>query len=217
MTKNSILNSCCSTSANLRESLSWTIANIHAKDWATGTGGNFSAVLNRDPLTLLMAPSGVDKGLIQPADLIEVDAKGKVIQGNGRASAETYLHLAIIEKMGAGAVLHTHSIFSTLLSEHFCPQGKLTISGYEMLKGLEGIITHEEIINIPILPNSQNMHQLQHDIRSLLHDKPCFYGLCLSGHGLYTWGDTLFQARRHLEILEFLFELTYRKLTLAIG
>jgi len=201
---------------DFRECLSWAITNIHAKGWATGTGGNFSVVSNRDPLTLLMTPSGINKGSVQPADLIEVDSNGKVIQGNGLASAETQLHLAIVEATGAGAVLHTHSIFSTLLSEKFYKQGKLIISNYEMLKGLEGIQTHNETIHVPILPNSQDMYQLRQDIRPLLERKPCLYGFCLSGHGLYTWGNTLFQARRHLEILEFLFELTYCKLALPV-
>jgi methylthioribulose-1-phosphate dehydratase len=199
-------------STDLSEALCWVISDLHAKGWATGTGGNFSAVLASDPLTLLMAPSGVDKGLVKPADLIQVNAAGEVIQGEGRASAETLLHLAIAQTTGAGAILHTHSFFSTLLSEAFCSQGELTLTGYEMLKGLEGITSHEAIVHLPILPNSQDMHHLSQAILPLLKTAP--YGFLLAGHGLYTWGSTLFQARRHLEILEFLFELTYRKLTL---
>ncbi len=137
-----------------------------------------------------------------------------MIQGKGRASAETLLHLAIVETTGAGAVLHTHSVFNTLLSEHFLDQGKLVLSGYEMLKGLEGVQTHEAVVRIPILPNSQDMQSFSQTVRLLLSATSLTYGFLVAGHGLYTWGDTLFQARRHLEILEFLFELTYRKLTL---
>src|SRR5438132_7105064 len=32
----------------------------HARGWALGTSGNFSAVLGRDPLRLAITPSGVD-------------------------------------------------------------------------------------------------------------------------------------------------------------
>ena len=201
-------------SSNLREALSWVIQDIYEQGWAQGTGGNFSAVSSHTPLTLLMAPSGVDKGMVQPKDLIEVNQQGEVIQGKGRASAETLLHLAIVETTGAGAVLHTHSVFNTLLSEHFLDQGKLVLSGYEMLKGLEGVQTHEAVVRIPILPNSQDMQSFSQTVRLLLSATSLTYGFLVAGHGLYTWGDTLFQARRHLEILEFLFELTYRKLTL---
>ena len=200
-------------SPDQREALSWVIKDIHGRGWATGTGGNFSAVASRDPLTLLMAPSGVDKGMVAPADLIRVDQQGAVIEGSGKASAETLLHLAIVEATGAGAVLHTHSVFNTLLSTVYAAQGSITLAGYEMLKGLEGVTTHEATVQIPVLPNTQDMKQLSQDVRPLLQEAQA-WGLLLAGHGLYVWGDTLFQARRHLEILEFLFELTYRKLTI---
>lgn len=201
-------------SPDQREALSWVITEIHSKGWATGTGGNFSAVASRDPLTLLMAPSGVDKGRVAPSDLIEVNQQGDVIVGTGKSSAETLLHLAIVEATGAGAVLHTHSVFNTLLSVVYAAQGTVTLAGYEMLKGLEGITTHNTTVQIPILPNSQDMAQVSQEIRPLLQQEPHPYGVLLAGHGLYTWGNTLFQARRHLEILEFLFELTYRKLAI---
>ncbi|MEM8807212.1 MAG: methylthioribulose 1-phosphate dehydratase [Cyanobacteria bacterium P01_G01_bin.38] len=202
------------TSSDLREALSWVIADIHAKGWARGTGGNFSAVIDQKPTTLLMAPSGVDKGLVQPDALLEVNDKGKVIAGNGKASAETPLHLAIVSATQARAVLHTHSIFGTLLSMHYAPLGEIVFSGYEMLKGLEGVHSHDDRISLPIMPNSQDMKQLSQDVKHLLKQHPNLHGLLLAGHGLYTWGETLFQARRHVEILEFFFELAYHKLAL---
>ena len=194
-----------------RAALSWVIQDIHQRGWATGTGGNFSLVLRHEPLRLLMAPSGVDKGLVAATDLVEVDAQGKITQGTGRASAETLLHLAIIKVTGAAAVLHTHSVFGTLLSTIYRAQGELAIAGYEMLKGLEGITSHTATVRIPILPNSQNMTQLSQDVAELLQQNPSSHGVLLAGHGLYTWGNSLFQARRHLEILEFFFELLYRQ------
>ena len=88
---------------------------LHRRGWCDGTGGNFSVVVEQEPLRLLMAPSGVDKGSVQAQDLIEVNRNGDVIRGVGRASAETLLHLRIIDCCGAGAVLHTHSLSATLL------------------------------------------------------------------------------------------------------
>lgn len=199
---------------DLRQDLSQTIQGIHARFWATGTGGNFSVVSQREPLRLLMAPSGVDKGSVQPAHLIEVDDQGRVVAGQGRVSAETQLHLQIVQSVKAGAVLHTHSIFNTLLSEYYQSNQSLTLIGYEMLKGLEGIQTHQGAITLPILANSQDIVALSQMVGVILSEKPDTYGILLAGHGLYTWGKTLFEARRHLEILEFLLELTYRKLTL---
>jgi len=189
------------------------MAAIHQRGWCDGTGGNFSVVLSWAPLMLLMAPSGVDKGAVAPADLIVVDERGQVVRGSGKASAETLLHLAIVSSTHAGAVLHTHSQAATLLSRlEEQRAGQVVVEGLEMLKGLEGIRSHVGQVAIPILPNSQNMEQLSVAARPLLAQAP--HGLLISGHGLYAWGATLAQAQRHLEILEFLLEQRWRQLLL---
>ena len=208
----------------LADELTAAMAAIHARGWCDGTGGNFSCVLQRDPLHLLMAPSGVDKGQVQPADLIVVDAAGQVLEGRGKASAETALHLEIVARCGAGAVLHTHSQAATLLSRRALvdprpgqdsdskPDGVVLVEGLEMLKGLEGISTHATSIEIPVLANDQNLPRLSQRAGPLLGDAP--QGLLIAGHGLYAWGPSLSQAIRHLEILEFLLEQSWRQLLL---
>ncbi len=200
---------------NTREALAWAIADIHAKGMAQGTGGNFSAVIDAEPTCLLMSPSGVDKGMIAPAALIEIDHTGQVVSGEGAASAETLLHLKIAAMTGAKAVFHTHSIFGTLLSMHALKQKKLEFFGYEMLKGIEGVKTHETLVELPIIENSQDMRSLSQTADQLLTQKPHIYAFLVAGHGLYVWGNSLFQTRRHLEIFEFLLELTYRNLVLS--
>ena len=192
------------------------MAAIHRRGWCDGTGGNFSCVLQREPLQLLMAPSGVDKGSVAPEALILVDGTGQVQRGAGKASAETLLHLAIVESTGAGAVLHTHSQAGTLLSRHYGPAkdavGWLELSDLEMLKGLHGIQTHATQVAVPVLANNQDLHQLSDRARPLLADAP--HGLLIAGHGLYAWGVDLPEAERHLEILEFLLEQHWRQLLL---
>jgi len=209
----------------LADELTAAMAAIHARGWCDGTGGNFSCVRQTDPLELLMAPSGVDKGQVQPADLIVVDAAGQVIGGSGKASAETALHLEIVGRCGAGAVLHTHSQAATLLSRRALaeprrrgpdsnpkPDGVVLVEGLEMLKGLAGISTHATSIEIPVLANDQNLPRLSQRAGPLLGDAP--QGLLIAGHGLYAWGQSLSQAIRHLEILEFLLEQSWRQLLL---
>lgn len=107
--------------SELARELCGVMARIHQRGWCDGTGGNFSCVVSQAPLQLLMAPSGVDKGLVQPQELLLVDAQGEVLVGEGRASAETLLHLQIVRCTGAGAVLHTHSQAGTLLSALWDP------------------------------------------------------------------------------------------------
>jgi methylthioribulose-1-phosphate dehydratase len=205
----------------LASALSKAMANIHQRGWCDGTGGNFSCVLERDPLLLLMAPSGVDKGTVAPRDLIQVSASGEVLAGKGKASAETALHVEIVNCCGAGAVLHTHSQAGTLLSQwvlekagppEACAQSHLELRDLEMLKGLEGITTHACSVNIPVCANDQDLPALSKRVRPMLSGAP--HGVLIAGHGLYAWGRNLGSAVRHLEILEFLLEQRWRRLLL---
>lgn len=196
----------------LAQQLTHAMAAIHGRGWCDGTGGNFSCVLEREPLQLLMAPSGVHKGRVRPEQLIVVDKDAQVRRGSGKASAETLLHLAIVEETGAGAVLHTHSQAATLLSQRIGQHhaAELLLTDLEMLKGLEGVGTHATGVALPVLPNDQNLERLSGTARPLLKDAP--QGLLIAGHGLYAWGQDLPTAERHLEILEFLLEQRWRQL-----
>jgi methylthioribulose-1-phosphate dehydratase len=182
----------------------------YARGWALGTSGNFSAVVNRDPLRLAITTSGVDKGTLSAGEIVEIDEQGKVVAGSGRPSAEASLHLAIARGRGAGAVLHTHSIWSTILSDAVTQDG-VAIEGYEMLKGLDGVATHEHREWLPILDNTQDWAIAVPKVEAMLIEQPKTHGFLIRRHGLYTWGRDLAEARRHMEILEFLFEVIARK------
>src|SRR5262245_16509682 len=123
----------------------------YGRGWALGTSGNFSAVLSLEPLRLLITPSGADKARLEAAQIVEVDEEGRILSGAGRPSDETRLHLAVVRACGARAVIHTHSVWSTLLSEAHAGTGGVVLEGYEMLKGLAGVSTHEHRERLPVL------------------------------------------------------------------
>lgn len=185
--------------------------NFYARGWVLGTSGNFSAVVRQEPLRLAITPSGVDKGALTPDQILEIDGNGKVLNGSSRPSDEAQLHLAVVRVRGAGAVLHTHSIWSTILSEACGGEGGVSIEGYEMLKGLEGVRTHEHREWLPIVENAQDMAALARIIEETLAQHPATHGFLIRRHGLYTWGRRLAEAKRHVEILEFLLEAEGRK------
>jgi methylthioribulose-1-phosphate dehydratase len=178
-----------------------------------GTSGNFSAVVSGRPLRLAITATGLDKGALDAQQFLEIDEAARVVRGNGLPSAETGLHLAIVRARRAGAVLHTHSLWSTLLSEVFSTDGAVALEGFEMLKGLRGVPTHEHREILPIIENSQDISQLAEKVQSLLERDPAIHGFLLRRHGLYTWGQDLAEAKRHVEILEFLLEILGRSRT----
>jgi len=183
---------------------------FHSRGWVLGTSGNFSAVVAEDPLRIAITVSGADKGALSHRDIIEIDGNCQVVSGVGRPSDEARLHVAVVKNRGAKAVLHTHSVWGTMLSQIWFAKGGLSIEGYEMLKGLGGIRTHEHREWLPIIENSQDMSELASEVTSTLERNPEVHAFMLRRHGLYTWGADLAEANRHVEILEFLLEVTAR-------
>jgi methylthioribulose-1-phosphate dehydratase len=188
---------------------------FYARNWVMGTSGNFSAVVSRRPLQLAITASSVHKGALTPSQVVRLDDKGRIIgRTSHRPSAEALLHVEIVRRRGAGAVLHTHSVWATLLSDVHASRGGVLLEGYEMLKGLDGIDTHEHHEWIPIIDNDQDIARLSARLGEALDRHPTAKALHLRRHGLYTWGATLTDAERHIEILEFLFETVGRTATL---
>ena len=185
---------------------------FYARGWALGTSGNFSAVVARKPLRLAITASSLPKGALTSDDILQCDEQGHVVGRGGKPSAETLLHVEVVRRRGAGAVLHTHSVWSTMLSESWAgrAEGALVIEGYEMLKGLAGVTSHDHRELVPILENDQDIPRLAGRVGRTLDRYPEAHAFLLRRHGLYTWGETLAEAERHVEILEFLFEVVGR-------
>lgn len=181
---------------------------FHSRGWSVGTSSNYSVVLGRAPLRLLITASGRDKARLDTTDFTIVDADGQRIdQAAPRPSAETPLHVVLALRPEIGAVLHTHSVPATVLSDVHFGNRAVQIAGYEMLKGLSGVTTHDTRVAIPILDNDQDMPAMAEAVARRLGESSLQHAFLVRGHGLYTWGRDLDEARRHVEILEFLFEV----------
>ena len=182
---------------------------FYARGWVLGTSGNFSAVLSHTPLRLAITASSLPKGTLRSSDILQCDGHARVVgRSSRRPSAETRLHVEIARRRTAGAVLHTHSVWSTMLSDAWAAgaDAGVAIEGYEMLKGLAGVTSHEHREFVPVVDNDQDMTRLAVRVGETLERHPNAHAFLLRRHGLYTWGATMADAERHVEILEFLFE-----------
>jgi methylthioribulose-1-phosphate dehydratase len=188
---------------------------FYERGWVFGTSGNFSAVIAREPMRLAITSTGLDKGALDASSFIEIDERAHVVRGSGKPSAEALLHTTIVRELGVGSVLHTHSVASTVLSGVHAARGGIEIRGYEMLKGFEGVRTHEHREWLPILENSQDMTELSGRVAKLLRENRGVHGFLLRKHGLYTWGATVQEAKRHVEILEFLLDVLVKASSVA--
>ncbi len=181
-----------------------------ARGWVPATAGNFSVRL--DGAHAVVTRSGIDKGNVGAGDVAVVPLAGPIPAG---MSAETPLHLARYRADArVGAVVHVHTLAATVLSRADRAAGAVRFAGFEMQKALTGVTTHESAVDLPIFDNDQDTAALAERVEARIatSDVP---GYLLAGHGLYAWGATMNDARRHLEGLEFLLACTLEERRIA--
>lgn len=165
------------------------------------TAGNVSVLVERDPLVAAMSPSGVDKGQLKPADFIRIGTDAKPFPPDARKpSDEALLHMRIYQSTGCQAVCHGHPQHATALS--LGGDRELVSRGVEMQKAFAGTTTHQGERRIPIVENSQDMEELASFV--IAARQPQVPAVIVRGHGVYAWGNSIREAGRHLETVEWL-------------
>lgn len=191
-----------------------TARELGALGWTPATSGNFSMRVGPSPYAAITV-SGCDKRHAGVDDVMLVDGDGQAVSGTSRPSAETALHLQIYRRFpDAGMVLHTHSRIQSVASRLYADRGLVRLQGWELQKALDGHTTHDDVVDIPVFPNTQHMPELVARIDAWLDSGRPLQAYLIAGHGLYTWGHDADQARRHLDALEFLLgcEMDLRRL-----
>ena len=192
--------------------------------WAPATAGNYSARLGGDRIAI--TASGCHKGHLTTQDIMVIDLTGQPIATTQKSSAETLLHVQLMADFPAiGAVLHTHSIASTVLSMVDPQRRQIDFAGYELVKAFDGYHSHETTAVVPIFDNSQDMTVLAAQVHDHLRQHPPSLGApkgaagipgyLIRGHGVYTWGADMAAAKRHVEGLEFLFACELERLRIG--
>lgn len=194
------------------DSIISNVRELADRGWTPATSSNFSERLDERHAAITV--SGRDKGRLVRDDIMVVDLDGRPVATDRRSSAETLLHTQLYARYpDIGCVLHTHSQTQTVASRLFAGAGHVRLEGYELLKAFRGNETHDTALDLPVLPNSQDMPTLAAQVDALLDAQP-MWGYLIDGHGLYAWGRDMAEARRHLEAFEFLLgcELELRRL-----
>lgn len=197
------------------------------KGLVPATSGNFSARLENQEI--LISVSGKDKATLAEGDLMLVDFLGRakasnlkeddenaengIVQTSLKPSAETLLHTQVYKTFpNAKFIAHFHSSSSAVLSKVLLKQGikALKLEGFELLKALSGVSTHDHTEILPIFPNNQDIEKLadliQPVIDKLANSEKPLHAYLLAGHGLYTWGNTVRETIRHVDALNTLIE-----------
>lgn len=85
--------------------------------YTLGTGGNLS-IYDRKQELLAMTPSGIPFPEIEVEDIVVMKLDGTIVEGDRKPSSEWVMHKLFYERRtDINAVIHGHTIYSTVLAE----------------------------------------------------------------------------------------------------
>ncbi|NKB87985.1 MAG: class II aldolase/adducin family protein [Acidobacteria bacterium] len=149
--------------------------------------GNLSVRL--DDSLILTTPTGAHKGRLAPEEMVVVDASGTTV-GQGKASSEVKLHLAIYEERAdVGAIVHAHPPTATGYAVAGVPLPHGALAESTALFGC-----------VPVAPyGTPSTAALADSVREPVRT---FDAILLANHGAVTVGQDLNEAKERMVQLE---------------
>ncbi len=192
-----------SSEKNKGKILCYLLREFYKLGWCTGSGGGIS--IRESENTILIAPSGVHKELVEENDLFLMDLQGNVIEGNTnlKCSECTPLFLHAFNLRNAGAVLHTHSIYALMVTLLY--DTEFQCIDLEMIKGIVGH-KNTDWLRVPIIENTEYENDLAESLKNAIIAYPRSYAVLVKNHGVYIWGPTWEKAKIHAEVYDYLFK-----------
>jgi methylthioribulose-1-phosphate dehydratase len=177
---------------------------LYNKGWFPATSGNLSYKLHENPLMFAITSSGKDKGTVTHEDVIFVNKDAEPVEKTRlKPSAETKIHSQIYQKTDAGCVIHIHTVNNNFISSLYFDEGKVKLKDMEMIKALD-IWEENAEVEIPIVENFFDLDKLAEETGKAINQK--VPAVLIKNHGIYSWGRNEFEAKRHIEAFEFMFE-----------
>jgi L-fuculose-phosphate aldolase len=162
---------------------------LYDRGYVAANDGNISMKVGENHL--LVTPSGVSKGRMQPEMLLVTDLEGHVLEGDRHPSSETKMHLAVYRnRPDVKAVVHAHPAVSTAFA--VCRQGLEEPYLAELIVGLGKVPCTQEfaMLSTDEVPESVIPYLEEHN------------ALLLANHGVLSWGEDLWQAFDRMETVE---------------
>lgn len=166
-----------------------------------GTGGNIS-IYNREKQLMAISPSGIDYYKIKPEDVVILDLKGNIVDGDKMPSSEVEMHRVFYERRDdIDSIIHTHTMYATTLA---CLGWDLPSVHY--MVAVAGInVRCSKYATFGTKELAENAFEAMKDRKAVI----------LANHGLLAGANDLLNAFNITEEIEYCAELYYR--TKCIG
>lgn len=168
-----------------------------------GTSGNVSAI-DRSRNIVYIKPSGVSYKKLKKKDIVGVDLKGKIVEGNLNPSVDLPHHLYLYKHMPeVRSVIHTHSTCATAFA--------MAGSSIPVYSTAHADIFGKEIPCTPYVDN-QGDHIGKIILKHFQSDCPA---ILLGKHGVFIFEETVDKAIKTAIMLEYVAKTTKEALELA--
>lgn len=173
---------------NLKKQIVEVGKRMYDRGYVASNDGNISAKV--DDESVLVTPTGVSKGFIEPEMMVHVDLEGNVLNGDKKASSEVFMHLQVYkDRPDVKSVCHSHPPYAT---------------GYAVAGiSLEKLVLPEVVIALGGIPlveyGTPGTDEFYKPLIPLLKDYDAFL---LANHGALTVGKDVLSAYHKMETLE---------------
>jgi len=161
---------------------------VYNRNFVASNDGNISARV--DQRRVIITPSGVSKGFLEPNDLIVINYEGQVLEGRKKPSSELFMHLRIYrERPDVNGVVHAHPPKATGFAVAGIPLTQCVLP--EVIVALGGIPLAEY--------GTPGTDEFYEPVLKYLKDYEAFL---LENHGALTIGPDVMAAYYRMETLE---------------
>lgn len=160
---------------------------LYDRNITVSAGGNMSVRISEKEI--LITPSGRNKGLLTPEDLVKMDIDGNVISG-GKPSIEHKFHLELYKaNPETNAVIHCHPLNCVALAVKGDP--------------IRSCLTPEGVLLLGKVPMVRYETPGSKELVDAVMDYPHAKAMLMERHGALTQGKNLEEAYDRMEELEF--------------
>jgi len=161
---------------------------VHERGFVAAMDGNLSVRL--DSKRILITPTCVSKGAMQPRDMVIVDPEGKRVAGRRNVTSEVGMHLLIYRmRPDVRAIVHAHPPTAT----GFAAAGM----------ALTEPLVCEVVMGLGCIPLARYGTPGTSELAQTLEPYvPNYDAILMSNHGVVAYGDTLEHAYMKMETVE---------------
>ncbi len=190
-------------------------ANLALRDYGlvSLTWGNASGI-DRESGLVVIKPSGVEYDVMKAEDMVVLDLKGNVVEGELNPSSDAPTHLELYRSFPAiGGVVHTHSIYATAFAQ---AHRDIPALGTTHADHFYGDIPCTPDMTVEEIGGEYELNTGKVIVRTFEGKDPTqIPAVLVASHGVFTWGKNAKSAAENALVAEKTAEMAYLSLTVA--